>query len=84
MSTIEKLKQELKRRPKTFEWREAKRILEHEGYLEDTSGKTSGSRVRFENDEGLSFVVHKPHSDSKMKSYAIRDLASFLEQEGKL
>jgi len=84
MSTIEKLKQELKRRPKTFKWKDAKRILEHEGYVEDTSGKTSGSRIRFENEEGVSFVLHKPHLDSNMKSYIIRDLASFLEQERKL
>ena len=84
MSAIEKLKQRLKSRPKTFAYNDAKRILEHEGYAEDASGRTSGSRVRFENADHSSFVLHKPHPDSMLKSYVVDSLADFLEQEGKL
>ena len=84
MSSIEKLKQKLKSRPKTFNMKDAHRILEHEGYQEDTSGKTSGSLVRFEDSKGVSFVLHKPHPSSELKSYVVNNLADFLEQEGKL
>lgn len=84
MSTIEKLKRELKRRPKTFDWNDARRILKHEGYEEDATGKTSGSRVRFEDVEGISVVLHKPHPGNNLKTYVIRSLAEFLEKEGKL
>ena len=84
MSSIEKLKQKLKRRPKTFDMNDAHRILEYEGYLEDTSGKTSGSRIRFEDINGVSFVFHKPHPNNELKSYVVNNLADFLEQEGKL
>ena len=84
MSTIEKLKQKLKSRPKIFDWNDSIRILEHEGYKEETGGKTSGLRIRFEADDGTSFVMHKPHPGSEMKAFAIRSLADFLEQEGKL
>ena len=84
MSTIEKLKQELKARPNTFDWKDAKRILEHEGYMEEKGGRTSGSRSRFENEEKASFVLHRPHPEGSMKAYAVKSLANFLEQEGKL
>jgi len=84
LGSIEKLKQELKRRPKTFDLKDARRILEHEGYQEEAGGNTSGSRVRFENADGVSFVFHKPHPNSELKAYIIRNLADSLEQEGKL
>ena len=84
MSSIEKLKQALKRRPNTFDWQDARRILEHEGYIEDTGGKISGSRVRFEDSNGTMFVLHKPHPNNELKAYVVRSLADFLEQEGKL
>ena len=84
MSSIEKLKKKLKSRPKTFDFHDARRILEYAGYQEDKSGKTSGSRVRFESKNGVSFVLHKPHPDSVLKAYNIRFLADLLEREGKL
>ena len=84
MTTIDKLKKKLKARPKTFDYRDAKRILEHEGYAEDTGGKTSGSKVMFKDNNGTGIVMHKPHPESEMKSYSIDDVATFLENEGKL
>jgi len=78
------MKQELKNRPKTFDWNDARRILIYEGYQEDTGGKTSDSRVRFEDAEGISFVLHKPHKGNELKAYNVHDLVDFLEQEGKL
>jgi hypothetical protein len=84
MTRIEKLKAKLKTRPNDFEWNDAKRILEHEGYIEDTGGKTSGSKVAFVNSGGGTFIAHKPHPDNKLKKYSIEDLVSFLEKEGVL
>jgi hypothetical protein len=84
MSTIEKLKKELKARPKTFDYMDARRLLVHEGYEEDTGGKTSGSRVKFANSAGVTFALHKPHPEKNLKEYAVNDLADFLEKEGKL
>jgi hypothetical protein len=84
VSKIEKLKQELKSRPKTFSYLDAKRILLHEGYEEDPGGKTSGSRVRFINRQGEAFTLHKPHPGNQMKQYAINGLANFLEEGGKI
>ena len=84
MTAIGKLKKKLKTRPKAFDYKDVKRILEHEGFTEDTGGKTSGSKVMFRDDAGVGIVLHKPHPDSKMKSYAIDDVATFLEKEGKL
>jgi hypothetical protein len=84
LSTIEKLKLKLKERPTTFAFNDAARILTHEGYAEDTGGRTSGSRVRFINSEGVGISLHKPHPDSDLKKYAIDAVADFPEQEGKL
>ena len=56
MTTIDKLKKKLKARPKTFDYRDAKRILEHEGYAEDTGGKTSGSKVMRGNYEKYTYI----------------------------
>jgi hypothetical protein len=84
VSKIEKLKHELKSRPKTFSYLDARRILIHEGYEENPAGKTSGSRVRFINVKGEAFTLHRPHPGNQMKHYSIIDLADFLEDEGKI
>jgi len=84
MTKIDKLKKKLKMRPRTFSYKDIKRILEHEGYIEDIRGKTSGSRVKFINNNGSIVEMHKPHPASEVKRYAIEEIAIFLEREGKL
>jgi len=79
MSKIEKLKQELKKRPKTFEYRDAKRILEHDGFFEDVG--TSGSQVRFVNATGTTHSLHKLHPRTYLLEYAVNALVDFLENE---
>jgi len=81
MSAIEKLKQELKSRPKTFKWSDLERILSNAGYLESKGGKTTGSRVRFTHPIAAPIILHKPHPSNQMKSYAIRFVADVLESE---
>jgi len=84
MSKIEKLRQELKGCPKTFDWNDIKRILSDAGYIEKRGGKTSGSRVWFSNPAAAPIVLHKPHPGNQMKSYAIDFVVDILESEGLL
>jgi len=82
MSSIEKLRQELKSRPHTFNWNDIKRVIKDAGYVESKGGKTAGSRVRFTHTTAASIVLHKPHPGNEMKSYAIRLVVDMLEAEG--
>jgi len=84
MSTIEKLKLNLKNRPKTFEWSDMTRVLSSFGYAESTCGKTSGSRVRFTHKTAVPIVLHKPHPGNEMKRYMVKLVADMLESEGLL
>ena len=80
MGQKEKLIQRLKSRPKDFTFQEAETLL---GYL-DNKGKTSGSRVVFESTEHANILLHKPHPNNELKNYQIKQLITFLEQEGLL
>ena len=84
MSSIEKLRKEIKCRPNTFDWHDVKRIIKDVGYVESKGGKTSGSRVRFTHTTAAPIVLHKPHPGNEMKSYAIRLVVDMLEAEGLL
>jgi len=84
MSTITKLKQDLKTRPKSFDWLDMKRVLSIVGYKENTRGKTSGSRIRFTHDTVVPIVLHKPHPGNDLKQYVVKLVADMLEQEGLL
>ncbi|MDR1292092.1 MAG: type II toxin-antitoxin system HicA family toxin [Clostridiales Family XIII bacterium] len=79
---IEKLIERLKSRPKTFKYSDAKRVLEHFGYQEDTGGKTSGSYVQFVHSEHAPISLHKPHPGNELKAYLVRYIAEQLEAEG--
>jgi len=81
MSTIEKLKQKLKGRPKTYDWNDLSRVLINLGYSENTSGKTSGSRIRFTHPTAPLIILHKPHPGNEMKLYVINSIVDTLEME---
>lgn len=75
----DKLERRLSSVPKDFSYAEAKRILESKGFKESTMGKTSGSRVRFTRQDGLSFEFHKPHKRGEpLKAYQVKMLIDFL------
>ncbi|MEL7147720.1 MAG: type II toxin-antitoxin system HicA family toxin [Bacteroidota bacterium] len=42
-------------------------------------GKTSGSRVKFENEAGVSIMLHKPHPSEIIKKYQMRQIKEVLE-----
>jgi len=41
-------------------------------------GKTSGSRVKFENANGVPIMLHKPHPGGIMKKYQMRQVKEIL------
>ena len=63
MSIKEKLKKRFKKLPKDFTFDELLTLLEALGFEVSNKGKTSGSRVRFQNpDLKIIIDVHKPHA----------------------
>lgn len=81
MSKKEKLIQKLKAQSKSFSYEDAKVLLEYLNFLENNKGKTSGSRVMFSSETHGNIMLHKPHPQKEFKSYQIKQLKDFLEQE---
>ena len=81
MSSHEKLLERFLGFPKDFTWDELKRLLRRYGYYQNNKGKTSGSRVKFENDNTeICLDLHKPHPKSILKPYQIADVLEFLKR----
>jgi len=79
MGTKEKLIERFKRQPKDFTFQELTRLFQILGFEVSQKGKTSGSRVEFINKEKeLSYGAHKPHPDSAIKSYVMKQVLEFL------
>ena len=79
MGTKEKLIERFKRQPKDFTFQELTRLFQILGFEVSQKGKTSGSRIEFVNSEKeLSYGAHKPHPDSAIKSYVIKQVMEFL------
>ena len=81
MSKKEKLIQKLKAQSKSFSYEDAKILLEYLNFLENNKGKTSDSRVMFSSETHGNIMLHKPHPQKELKSYQIKQLKDFLEQE---
>ena len=69
-------------KPKDFTYDELKTLLNYLGFNEENKGKTSGSRVEFQNGLGIKIVLHKPHPSNIIKPYKINDIISILEERG--
>jgi hypothetical protein len=79
MGTKEKLVERFKRQPKDFTFNELTRLFQILGFEISQKGKTSGSRIEFVNKEReLSYGAHRPHPDSSIKSYAMKQVLEFL------
>ncbi|MBZ4030986.1 type II toxin-antitoxin system HicA family toxin [Ligilactobacillus salivarius] len=83
MGKKDKLLAKLLSKPKDFTFNELETLLEYLGFYLDNVGKTSGSRVRFVNDE-LRIVIklHKPHHQKVLLPYQIKEVISKLEKGG--
>lgn len=78
MSKSEKLKQKFLSKSKNFTYDELKALLNGFGYYELKTGKTSGSRVAFMNDDTQHVIrLHKPHPKNVLKRYQL----DFIEEE---
>ena len=83
MSKKEKLIERLCSHPTDFSFDETRRLLNYLGYVEDTKGKTSGSRVAFIHPQKQHIIlIHKPHPKNILKHYVIDYLIDTLERNG--
>ncbi|GBD96939.1 MAG TPA: type II toxin-antitoxin system HicA family toxin [Nitrospirae bacterium] len=83
MSKAEKLLKRFLLKPKDFTFDELKRLLKVFGYEEIKTGKTSGSRATFYNNELDDMIkFHKPHPSSIMKRCYLREIERQLRDKG--
>lgn len=81
MGSKEKLIERFKRLPKDFTYDEVVRLFGIFGYTENTKGSTSGSRVEFiAPDDKDSFLLHKPHPSSVIKSYVMKQILAYINE----
>jgi len=80
MSTKEKLIERFKKQPKDFTFNELKNLLDGFGFDLKNKGKTSGSRVRFQNSELKIIIdIHKPHtSGTPIRETTFKDIYNIL------
>jgi len=79
MGSKEKLIERFKRQPKDFTFNELIHLFKVLGFNVSQKGKTSGYRIEFVNSEKeLTYGAHKPHPDSAIKSYVMKQVLEFL------
>ncbi len=79
MSKKEKLNARFLGMPSDFHYDEMVKLLGYFGFEEVKKGKTSGSRVKFENCKGIPVMLHKPHPSGIMKQYQMKQVEELLE-----
>ena len=85
MSSIEKLLERFKKKPKDFTYDETLRILSYLGYEVHNKGATSGSRVRFKNEATGEYIdIHRPHPGSIMKEWMLNAVYQHLNSKNLL
>lgn len=80
MSSKEKLLKRFLSTPKDFTYEEAVKLLKYFGFFQVKTGKTSGSRVRFLNEQYPEYPIkfHKPHPDNQLKPYILEIIKNHL------
>ena len=84
LSKKEKLINRFISRPSDFEFTELITLLGYFDYTLTKGGKTSGSRVSFEDGNGDYLRVHKPHPRKILKLYQVDDIIASLKERGKI
>ena len=79
MSRKDKLLKRFLSRPSDFHYDEMVRLLKYYEFYEVSTGKTSGSRVKFENKERVPIMLHKPHPTGLMKMYQLKQVKEVLD-----
>ncbi len=78
MSKKDKLIARFLSMPSDFHYNEIVRLLGYFGFVEVKKGKTSGSRVKFMNEEGVAIYMHKPHQTGILKRYQLKQIKEIL------
>ena len=78
MSKKEKLIKRFLSMPSDFHYDEMVVLLGYYGFFEVKKGKTSGSRVKFFNKEGIPIMMHKPHPTGILKRYQLKQIKEEL------
>ena len=84
MGKREKLIERFLRQPKDFTFEELSTLLGYYGYERSDKGRTSGSRVVFRHEEGYAIMLHKPHPGNIVKSYAMKQVLTYLQEVGQI
>jgi hypothetical protein len=72
-------------KPKDYTYKELSSLLKGLGYIEDSKGRTSGSRVAFVNPTNLNIIrLDKPHPDNVLKSYQVKCVIDKLKGGGEI
>lgn len=79
MNKKEKLIKRFRTLPRDFTFEEVVTLFLGCGFTLENKGATSGSRVKFynENDQNA-YIMHKPHPSNIIKGYMMRDILNFL------
>jgi len=78
MSRKEKLIARFLTMSSDFHYDEVVKLLGYFDFKEVKKGKTSGSRVKFMNPEGVPIMLHKPHPSGIMKQYQLKQIKEVL------
>ncbi len=78
MSKKEKLIARFLSMPSDFHYDEMAKLLGYFGFQEVKKGKTSGSRVKFINNEAIPLMMHKPHPTGILKRYQLKQVNEIL------
>ncbi len=79
MTKKEKLIERFLGMPSDFSYSEIVKLLGYFDFHPVKKGKTSGSRVKFKNIEGVPALLHKPHPDGIMKVYQLKQIKELLK-----
>ena len=82
MGTKEKLIERFKRKPNDFTFDEMETLLSFFGYVKSNKGKTSGSRIIYQNENKRPIMLHKPHPGNIIKKYAMKQVLDNLIEAG--
>lgn len=83
MSKQNKLLKRFSSKPSDFTYEELKKLLFGFDYMENTLGRTSGSRIAFVNSKNKHIIrLHKPHPDNCLKRYQIDQIIESLKEQG--
>jgi hypothetical protein len=78
MSKKEKLIARFLSMPSDFHYDEMVKLLRYYCFTEVKKGKTSGSRIKFINDEGTPLMMHKPLPTGILKHYQLKQVKEIL------